>query len=147
MRKNPTYIALLRPTRLLIFEKSGTCTIIWSYTIIWQVRVYTLVRTDLCTTIFYLSLECLNETQTLVKALRVPPTALLKTSTLLTTELWLEDSIYENNMPVSTLTCQIIVQQILLFLGEINTYTTLLGPTRLLISDIFPSKPDFYLYK
>ena len=52
-------------------------------------------------TIFYLSLECLNETQTLVKALRVPPTALLKTSTLLTTELWLEDSIYENNMPVS----------------------------------------------
>ena len=42
-------------------------------------------------TIFYLSLECLNETQTLVKALRVPPTALLKTSTLLTTELWLED--------------------------------------------------------
>ena len=47
----------------------------------------------------------------------------------------------------STLTCQIIVQQILIFLGAKNTYTTLLGPTRLLISDIFPSKPDFHLYK
>ena len=34
-----------------------------------------------------------------------------------------------------TLTCQIIVQQILLFFGEKNTYTTLLGPTRLLISE------------
>ena len=54
--------------------------------------LYTLVRTDSCTTIFYLSLECLNnETQTLVKALRAPSPALLKTSTLLTTELWLED--------------------------------------------------------
>ena len=30
---------------------------------------------------------------------------------------------------------------------EKNTYTSLLGPTRLLISDIFPSKPDFHLYK
>ena len=39
MRKNPTYKALLRPTRLLISEKSGTYTIKWSYTIIWQVRV------------------------------------------------------------------------------------------------------------
>ena len=46
-----------------------------------------------------------------------------------------------------TLTCQIIVQQILLFFGEINTYTTLLGPKRLLISEFFPSKPDFYLHK
>jgi len=46
-----------------------------------------------------------------------------------------------------TLTCQIIVQQILLFLGEKNTYTTLFGPTRLLISEIFPSKPDFHLHK
>jgi hypothetical protein len=40
MRKNPTYTALLRPTRLLISEKSGTYTIKWSYTIIWQVRVF-----------------------------------------------------------------------------------------------------------
>ena len=39
MRKNPTYMALLRPTRLLISEKSATYTIKWSYTIIWQVRV------------------------------------------------------------------------------------------------------------
>ena len=46
-----------------------------------------------------------------------------------------------------TLNCQIIVRQILLFFGKKNTYTTLLGPTRLLISDIFPSKPDFHLHK
>ena len=40
------------------------------------------------------------------------------------------------------------MQQILLFLWKKNTYTTLLGPTRLLlISDIFPSKPDFHLHK
>ena len=41
MRKNPTYMALLRLTRtcLLISEKSVTYTIKWSYTIIWQVRV------------------------------------------------------------------------------------------------------------
>ena len=39
MRKNPTYTALLRSTRLLISEKSGTYTIKWSYKIIWQVRV------------------------------------------------------------------------------------------------------------
>ena len=39
MRKNSTYIALLRPTRLLISEKSTTYSIKWSYTIIWQVRV------------------------------------------------------------------------------------------------------------
>ena len=39
MRKNPTYTALLGPTRLLISEKSDTYTIKWSYTIIWQVRV------------------------------------------------------------------------------------------------------------
>ena len=52
-----------------------------------------------------------------------------------------------NKYYLSTLTCQIIVQQILLFFGEKNTYTTLLGPTRLLISEIFPSKPDFHLYK
>ena len=32
-----------------------------------------------------------------------------------------------------TLTCQIIMQQVLLFFGEKNTYTALLGPTRLLI--------------
>ena len=48
---------------------------------------------------------------------------------------------------VATLTCQIIVQQILLFFGKKNTYTTLLGPTRLLISDIFLTKPDFHLHK
>ena len=34
MRENPSYMALLRPTRLLISEKSAT------YTIIWQVRVF-----------------------------------------------------------------------------------------------------------
>ena len=45
-----------------------------------------------------------------------------------------------------TLTCQIIVQQILLFFGEKNTYTTLFGPKNLLISEIFPSKPDFHLH-
>ena len=39
MRKNPSYMALLGPTRLLFFEKSATYTIKWSYTIIWQVRV------------------------------------------------------------------------------------------------------------
>ena len=46
-----------------------------------------------------------------------------------------------------TLTCQIIVQQILLFFGGKNIYTSLLGPTYLLISEIFPSKPDFHLHK
>ena len=39
------------------------------------------------------------------------------------------------------------MQQTLLIFGEKNTYTTLLGPTRLLISEIFPSKPDFHLHK
>ena len=39
MRKNPSYTALLRPTHLLISEKSATYTIKWSYTIIWQARV------------------------------------------------------------------------------------------------------------
>jgi hypothetical protein len=39
MRKKPSYTSLLRPTRLLISEKSATYTIKWSYTIIWQVRV------------------------------------------------------------------------------------------------------------
>ena len=39
MRKNPSYMALLRPTHLLISEKSATYTIKWYYTIIWQVRV------------------------------------------------------------------------------------------------------------
>ena len=38
--KNPSYTALFRPTRLLISEKSATYTIKWSYTIIWQVRVF-----------------------------------------------------------------------------------------------------------
>ena len=41
MRKNTSYTALLRPTRLLISEKSATYTIKWSYAIIWQVRVDT----------------------------------------------------------------------------------------------------------
>ena len=34
---------------------------------------------------------------------------------------------------LGNLTCRIIVQQILLIFGKNNTYTTLLGPTRLLI--------------
>ena len=37
--KNPSQTALIRPTRLVISEKSATYTIKWSYTIIWQVRV------------------------------------------------------------------------------------------------------------
>ena len=36
-------MALLRPTCLLISEKSTTYTIKWSYTIIWQVRVLKLI--------------------------------------------------------------------------------------------------------
>ena len=39
MRKNPSYMALLRPTRLLSSEKSATYMIQWSFTIIWQVKV------------------------------------------------------------------------------------------------------------
>ena len=51
-----------------------------------------------------------------------------------------------------TLTCQIIVQQILIFFGKNFTYTSLLRPTCLLISEIFPSKPAYigctvYIYK
>ena len=46
-----------------------------------------------------------------------------------------------------TLTCQIILQQILLFFVEKNTHTTLLGPASLLIFEIFPSKPNFHLHK
>jgi hypothetical protein len=43
-----------------------------------------------------------------------------------------------NWIQFTTLSCQITVQQILLFFEEKkNTYTTLLGPTRLLISEIF----------
>jgi hypothetical protein len=45
-----------------------------------------------------------------------------------------------------TLTVQIIVQQVLLLFGK-KHHTTLLGPTRLLISEIFPSKPEFPLHK
>ena len=44
MRKIPSYTALLRPTRLLIFNKSATYTIKGSYTIIWQVRVCTVTK-------------------------------------------------------------------------------------------------------
>ena len=51
------------------------------------------------------------------------------------------------NFDLHSLTCQIVVQQILLFLGGKKTYTTLLGPKRLLILEIFPSKPDFHLHK
>ena len=58
-----------------------------------------------------------------------------------------KNQIKTTTFQIITLTCQIIVQQILLFFGEKNTYTTLLGPTRLLISEIFPSKPDFHLHK
>ena len=36
-------MALLGPTRLLIFEKSATYMIKWSYTIIWQVTVHQIV--------------------------------------------------------------------------------------------------------
>ena len=32
-------------------------------------------------------------------------------------------------------------------MGKNPSYTALLGPTRLLISEIFPLKPDFHLYK
>ena len=58
---------------------------------------------------------------------------------------WLRGNNIETGRRVLTLTCQIIVQQILLFFGRKNTCTTLLGPTRLLISEIFPSKPNFHL--
>ena len=52
----------------------------------------------------------------------------------------------QHQQMVSTLTSKIIVQQSYHFL-EKNTYTTLLGPTHLSISKIFPSKPDFHLHK
>ena len=45
--KNPSYTALLEPTRLLISEKSATYTIIWSYTIMWQVIVCIFLRISL----------------------------------------------------------------------------------------------------
>ena len=35
---------------------------------------------------------------------------------------------------------------LIIFRGK-TTFTTLFGPTRLLISEIFPSKPDFHLQK
>ena len=35
---------------------------------------------------------------------------------------------------------------LIIFLGK-HTYTTLLGPTLLLIFEIFPSKSDFHLHK
>ena len=57
------------------------------------------------------------------------------------------DEIFTIDLTICTLTCQIIVRQILLFSWEKNTCTTLLGPTRLLICEIFPSKPDFHLHK
>ena len=47
IKKNPTCTPL-RPTCLLISEKSATYTMKWSYTIIWQVRVDTIhtIRTE-----------------------------------------------------------------------------------------------------
>ena len=42
-------------------------------------------------------------------------------------------------MYLPTLTCRIIIQQILLILVEKNTYTTLLEPTRLLILRWYPT--------
>ena len=45
-----------------------------------------------------------------------------------------------------TLTVQISVQQVLLLFGK-KHHTTLLGPTRLLVSEIFSSKPEFPLHK
>ena len=54
---------------------------------------------------------------------------------------------FVKKIKIGTLTCQKIVQQILLsFLGK-TTYTTLLGSKSLLISDIFASNPDFHLHK
>ena len=45
MKENPSYTPLLRPTSLFISDKSTTYMIIWSYTIIWQVRyVYSKMR-------------------------------------------------------------------------------------------------------
>ena len=44
MRKNPSYTALLRPTRSLFPEKSATYRIKWFYTIIWQVRVVVIIE-------------------------------------------------------------------------------------------------------
>jgi hypothetical protein len=50
-----------------------------------------------------------------------------------------------NKKKIHTLTCLKIVQQILLFFEDKKTPTQpILGPTRLLISEIFPSKPDFH---
>ena len=40
-----------------------------------------------------------------------------------------------NKITLITLTCRIIMQQILLIFGKKTTYTALLGPTRLLISE------------
>ena len=62
MRKNPSYTALLRPTRLSISEKSATYTIKWSYTIIWQVRVCKIVLFDSRDTI---QLQTLQKTSSL----------------------------------------------------------------------------------
>ena len=45
------------PTRLLISEKSATCTIKWSYMIIWQVRVFQL-PTYYCFHYIPCGLEC-----------------------------------------------------------------------------------------
>ena len=47
---------------------------------------------------------------------------------------------------LNTLTCQIIVQQNLLFFGGKNTYTTLLGPKRLLISEKSNTYPIKWSY-
>ena len=58
-----------------------------------------------------------------------------------------------NQMNPATLTCQVpnncaAISKSIIFRGKKHLHSlTLLGPTRLLISAIFPSKPDFYLHK
>ena len=62
----------------------------------------------------------------------VPPKCIkVTTSTTMVSVGTVQPSL--NQEFLCTLACQIIVQQILLFFGGKNTYTTLLGPTRLLI--------------
>ena len=63
-KKNPSYTALLRPTRLLISEKSATYTIKWSYTIIWQVRVGTCKKLTFRTLVLrYVTIKSATSTQ------------------------------------------------------------------------------------
>ena len=80
---------------------------------------------------------------TLVNSLRYDENALTWQSVFFLQK----DNFFIQKDNFSILTSHIIVQQILLFFGEKITYTTLLGPTGLLISEIFPSKPNFHLHK